>query len=336
MELGQRGGDLVVRGEDEAVELDLHHGAVAAHSHADRGAHDAGLGQRGVDHASLAKVLVEAVGHAEHTAKGADVLAHEHDLGVAVHRGPQARIDGAGQREGADRGRVLTGDRLLTGRGCGHRASLRIGEGRLVAFEPGALRLDTGVGFGVDVIEDEVLGRFGPRSHCLAGALAHLLALGLHVLDKIVGQFAEHLEMRLEACDRVAFAPVVLVGACAVLGGVVRRGVGSHAVREGLDQHGPGSRAGVLHRPTSHRMHRDHVVAVHAHVLHAHPVGALGERHLGLAGGGFGDRELVVLHKEHDRRGVDRRENQGLVDVALAGGTVPVVADDGAVLLGLT
>ena len=82
-------------------------------------------------------------------------------------------------------------------------------------------------------------------------------------------------------------------------------------------------------------MNRDHVVAVHAHVLHADAVGALRERHLGLARGGLGDRELVVLHEEHDGRGVDGREDERLVDVALAGGAVAEVADHRAVLVGL-
>src|SRR5699024_6909346 len=45
------GGDLVEGGEDEAVELDLDHGPVAAHGQAHGGADDAGLGQRRVDHA---------------------------------------------------------------------------------------------------------------------------------------------------------------------------------------------------------------------------------------------------------------------------------------------
>ena len=84
--LGELGDDLVVRREDEAVELDLHDRAVAAQRQADRGADDAGLGERGVDDPVLAEVLLQAVGDPEDAAELADVLAHDEDLGVGVQR----------------------------------------------------------------------------------------------------------------------------------------------------------------------------------------------------------------------------------------------------------
>ncbi len=84
------GDDLVVRRVDEAVELDLADRPVAADRQADRGADDAGLGQRGVDHPVLAEVLLQAVGDPEDAAELADVLAHDDDLGVVLQGAAQA------------------------------------------------------------------------------------------------------------------------------------------------------------------------------------------------------------------------------------------------------
>src|SRR5699024_11967222 len=75
------GHDLIETGEDEPVELDLTHGTVAAHGKSDRGADDAGLGQRGVQHTVFSEVLLQAVGDAEDTAEGADVLTHHQHFG---------------------------------------------------------------------------------------------------------------------------------------------------------------------------------------------------------------------------------------------------------------
>lgn len=94
--LRELGDDLVVGGKDEAVELDLDDRAVAAQRHTDRGADDAGLGQRGVDHPLLAEVLLEAVGDTEDAAELADVLAHDEDLGVGLHGGTQRLVDRLG------------------------------------------------------------------------------------------------------------------------------------------------------------------------------------------------------------------------------------------------
>jgi hypothetical protein len=89
--------DLVVRRVDEAVELDLDDGTVAAQRHADRGADDAGLRQRAVDDTVLAEVLLQAVGDPEDAAELADVLAHDEDLGVVLHRLPQAHVEALGE-----------------------------------------------------------------------------------------------------------------------------------------------------------------------------------------------------------------------------------------------
>ena len=72
--------DLVVGRVDEAVELDLAHRPIAAHRQPDRGAEDAGLGERGIDHPVLTEVLLQPVGDPEDTAELADVLAHHEDL----------------------------------------------------------------------------------------------------------------------------------------------------------------------------------------------------------------------------------------------------------------
>ncbi len=96
--LGDLADDLVEGRVDEAVELDLDDGPVAAQGQADGAAHDPGLGQRGVDDAVLAEVLLQALGDAEDTAELADVLAHEQDLGVALHGGAHAGVEGLGDR----------------------------------------------------------------------------------------------------------------------------------------------------------------------------------------------------------------------------------------------
>src|SRR6478752_3382942 len=88
--LGDLADDLVEGGVDEAVELDLADRAVAAQRHADRGADDAGLGERAVDDAVLAEVLLQALGDAEDATELADVLTDEHDLGVGLHGLAQA------------------------------------------------------------------------------------------------------------------------------------------------------------------------------------------------------------------------------------------------------
>ena len=88
--LGELADDLVERRVDEAVELDLADRPVAAQRQADRGADDAGLGERGVDDPVLAEVLLQAVGDPEDAAELADVLAHDEDLGVVLHGLAQA------------------------------------------------------------------------------------------------------------------------------------------------------------------------------------------------------------------------------------------------------
>jgi hypothetical protein len=91
--LGDRADDVVERRIDEPIELDLHDGPVAPQRQPDRRPHDPRLGQRRVDDPVLAEVLLQALGHPEHPAELADVLAHEDHLGVAFHRRPHAAGD---------------------------------------------------------------------------------------------------------------------------------------------------------------------------------------------------------------------------------------------------
>ena len=99
MHLGDLADDLVEGRVDEAVELDLDDRAVAAQGEPDRRADDAGLGERGVEHAVLAEVLLQALGDAEDAAELADVLTHEDDLGVALHGATQAGVEALGEGE---------------------------------------------------------------------------------------------------------------------------------------------------------------------------------------------------------------------------------------------
>ena len=77
--------DLVEGGVDEVRELDLGDGDEAVQGGADGDADDGRLGQRGVQHARLAKAGVEAVGRPEHAALLAHVLAHDEHPVVALH-----------------------------------------------------------------------------------------------------------------------------------------------------------------------------------------------------------------------------------------------------------
>ena len=91
--LGDLRHQLVVRRIDEAVELDLAHRAVATDGQTDSRTHDAGLGQRGVDHPFLAEVLLQSIGDTEDTAELPDVLTHDDDLRVDLHRPAQAGVE---------------------------------------------------------------------------------------------------------------------------------------------------------------------------------------------------------------------------------------------------
>src|SRR5207342_1666082 len=86
--------------------------------------------------------------------------------------------------------------------------------------------------------------------------------------------------------------------------------------------------AGALERSLRDGVRREDVVAVDADAGEAEAEGPLVERDPGLALDRLGDRPLVVLAEEHDRGVVGGREDERLVDVALAARTVTEVGDD--------
>ena len=67
---------------DEVGELDLSDREQTVERHPDRDAHDARLGERGVDHPMLAELRHPAVGDAEDPAASADVLTEQDDAFV--------------------------------------------------------------------------------------------------------------------------------------------------------------------------------------------------------------------------------------------------------------
>jgi hypothetical protein len=87
-EIAQLGGvldDLVGRLEREVPGHHLDDRAHAGHRHADRGAGEAGLGNRRVDHALGAEAVEKGIGHEVRAAVEADVLAHDDDALVTLH-----------------------------------------------------------------------------------------------------------------------------------------------------------------------------------------------------------------------------------------------------------
>jgi hypothetical protein len=104
VQLRDLGHDLVERREDEPVELDLAHRPETTHGETDGRADDARLGQRRVEHALLAEVLLEPVGDAEDAAELADVLPHHDDLRVRLHRGTQAHVEALAEGDGLGAG----------------------------------------------------------------------------------------------------------------------------------------------------------------------------------------------------------------------------------------
>jgi len=100
VQLRQLRDDLVEAGEHEPVELDLADRPEAADRQPHRRPDDARLGERGVEHALLAEILLQPVGHPEHPAEPPDVLAHDQHLGVALQRRPQPVVERLRHRHG--------------------------------------------------------------------------------------------------------------------------------------------------------------------------------------------------------------------------------------------
>ena len=85
--------DLIERRINIIGELNFRDRPQPVHAHADGGGDDAALGDRRIEHAVFAVLALQTFGRAEHAAEIADVLAHQHDRGIApehdVHGGIQ-------------------------------------------------------------------------------------------------------------------------------------------------------------------------------------------------------------------------------------------------------
>ena len=77
--------DLIEAAGDEVGKLHLGDRPVTTERRADADAHDGRFGDRRVDHAHLAELVIEALGDAECAAVGADILAQDEDLRIAPH-----------------------------------------------------------------------------------------------------------------------------------------------------------------------------------------------------------------------------------------------------------
>ena len=86
--------DLVEAACHKVAELHLDHGLLAGNRQPEPCTHNGRFAQRGVSDAAFAELVHESVGDFEHTAIGADVLPHEHEVGMAFHAGPQSLGDG--------------------------------------------------------------------------------------------------------------------------------------------------------------------------------------------------------------------------------------------------
>ena len=91
--------DLIEAADDEVGELHLGDGPIATQRRADADADDGRFGDRRVDHAHLAELVVEALGDAERAAVGADILAQHEDLRIAPHLLDQRLANGLQVRE---------------------------------------------------------------------------------------------------------------------------------------------------------------------------------------------------------------------------------------------
>ena len=101
----------------------------------------------------------------------------------------------------------------------------------------------------------------------------------------------------------------------------------AHPVGERLDQRRALALPGGLQRLPGHRQAGQHVVAVDPDAGEAEAVRPPVQRDPALALHRLGDRPLVVLAEEHDRRIGHRCPDESLVDIALAGRAVAEVGD---------
>ena len=94
VDFGQVVDDLVESTGHKIAELHFHHGLLAGDGQSKGGSHDGRFAEWRVAHAFLAKGVHKTVGHLEHPAVGADVLAHEHEVRMFFHAQAQPFGDG--------------------------------------------------------------------------------------------------------------------------------------------------------------------------------------------------------------------------------------------------
>jgi hypothetical protein len=113
--LGDVADHLLEGGVGKRVELHLDHRPHAVHRHADGGADDAGLGERGVEAAGFTEPCGESIGDAEHPAQRPDVFAEDENALVGRHRVGESAVERRRHRE-----RLGVGGRRRCGLEHGH------------------------------------------------------------------------------------------------------------------------------------------------------------------------------------------------------------------------
>ena len=99
--------------------------------------------------------------------------------------------------------------------------------------------------------------------------------------------------------------------------------MGAHAVGVGLDQGGTAARTRSLEGRCGGCVHRQHVIAVDAHAGEPKAGSPAIQRNSRLPLDRLGDRPLIVLADEDDGGVIGAGEDEGFVDIALAGCAVP-------------
>jgi hypothetical protein len=88
--------DLIERGIDKTVELDLGNGTGAGYGHTDRGADDSRFVERSLDHPVFPESLKQTLRDAEDTARHRDILSQDDRLRPGFHRLGDGGVDGFG------------------------------------------------------------------------------------------------------------------------------------------------------------------------------------------------------------------------------------------------
>ena len=214
----------------------------------------------------------------------------------------------------------------------GHARISRLGVRRLVVGQPLLLGGDDRVRVGVDVVEDLVRRRGVEFVGALTDVGREVLRLLGHLGEEGVA-LAARAQPGLVARDRVAGDPGLQLGVEAVLGRVVGRRVRADPVGERLDQARAVAGTRFVEVLGGDRVAREHIVAVDLNTGDAESARALIQRYARLHAHRHRDRPVIVLDEEHLRRLVARGEDEGLVHVALAHGTVTEVDDDRLILV---